>query len=536
MRLLPPSLAYDEDVKVFVTDLEAHEAYRRGRAVDRQDKGGAGVGGREGGGKEGAGAKPKESGLLTHSVIEVSEEIRLLALQTLHTLFKRTTSLGSSTILHPYFQECIMYIQHQLRDPFHDIKSEACNMLEFLAMQEEYVTGMKFFAVGLVRAILPVLRHRHARVRVAAINAMRACVCVPDRAKCKGAGTEAIQDLVGFREENVLSVAAFYKTDVQVNYLAELTSDVNVQVREALTVALTTFLTLLPDRFDHGPRLLPYLLDLLTDETPSVWQAAWEGVCMCGKLYEEEHRDEIIEKKQYGVDGDDGINLSLPFPHPFKERPSIGSRLFVRGNTKRFLNALVGELTNWQSKTRLKSAHLLKVVLVFCEEHLTMEAHSLLPLLIKALSFAREDKVRIKHPLFLPPSLLPFLLSFVFIIHSSCNSLTYTYIPPPSTIYSIHTLLQFPPPPPHTHINIHSLGPRTLQCSPHCLRPGRPLHAPRHLHSLHPPSPSWRSHRHPVRHGHPHTTQCIRMPASLITRNQAIEIACLFGGFSDCTY
>lgn len=39
-----------------------------------------------------------------------------------------------------------------------------------------------------------------------------------------GSGTEAITDLVGFREENVLQVAAFYKSDVQINYLAELIS------------------------------------------------------------------------------------------------------------------------------------------------------------------------------------------------------------------------------------------------------------------------------------------------------------------------
>ena len=68
--------------------------------------------------------------------------------------------------------------------------------------------------------------------------------------------------------------------------------------------------------------------------------------------------------------------------------------MYVRGNTKRFLFALVNELTNWLSATRLKSARLLKMIVVLCEEHLTMEAHSLLPSFIKALSFAREDNDR----------------------------------------------------------------------------------------------------------------------------------------------
>lgn len=46
---------------------------------------------------------------------------------------------------------------------------------------------------------------------------------VPDRAKVKGAGTSAIVDLVGFREDNVLPIAAFYgRGDTTVNYLAEV--------------------------------------------------------------------------------------------------------------------------------------------------------------------------------------------------------------------------------------------------------------------------------------------------------------------------
>lgn len=64
---------------------------------------------------------------------------------------------------------------------------------------------------------------RHAKVRLAAIEALWTTVKVPDRAKVKGAGTAAIVDLVGFREDNVLPVAAFYgRGDTTVNYLAEV--------------------------------------------------------------------------------------------------------------------------------------------------------------------------------------------------------------------------------------------------------------------------------------------------------------------------
>jgi hypothetical protein len=67
-------------------------------------------------------------------------------------------------------------------------------------------------------------------------------------------------------------------------------------------------------------------------------------------------------------------------------------RLYVRGNCKRFLGALVAELTNWVSPTRLKSANLLKMLVVLCEEHLTVEAHTLFPSFVKALKFAKDDK------------------------------------------------------------------------------------------------------------------------------------------------
>ena len=38
MQRIPSGLAYDEDMKVFVYDIETHDAYRRGKAVERQDK------------------------------------------------------------------------------------------------------------------------------------------------------------------------------------------------------------------------------------------------------------------------------------------------------------------------------------------------------------------------------------------------------------------------------------------------------------------------------------------------------------------
>lgn len=155
---------------------------------------------------------------------------------------------------------------------------------------------------------------------------------------------------------------------------------------------LSSFLTELEDRYDHQTRLLPYLLDLLGDENSNIQKVALNCLIKCGQQYENEHPDEIIERRQYGIDGDDRCNFEKPLPLPFTERPRIGIRIYVRGNTKRFLFALINELTNWQNKTRIKSAKLLKYIIILCEEYLTMEAYKLIPTYIKALGFAREDK------------------------------------------------------------------------------------------------------------------------------------------------
>ena len=58
-------------------------------------------------------------------------------------------------------------------------------------------------------------------------------------------------DLVGFREENVLPIAAFYKSEVQINYLAKLITDNSVPVKEAVVMMFGEFMTEMGDRYDH---------------------------------------------------------------------------------------------------------------------------------------------------------------------------------------------------------------------------------------------------------------------------------------------
>ena len=83
-----------------------------------------------------------------------------------------------------------------------------------------------------------------------------------------------------------------------------------------------------------------------------------------GKQWEDEHTDEVIERRQYGVDGDRHAQRDIEYPAPFKGRPRLGTRLFVRSNCRRFLQPLMRELGDWKDQTRVHAARLLRVCLV----------------------------------------------------------------------------------------------------------------------------------------------------------------------------
>ena len=265
---------------------------------------------------------------------------------------------------------------------------------------------------------------------IAAINLFEASVCVPDNAKVKGAGTAAIANLVGYQADNVsnfshifpnavlvdirsekvtlcmfvqvLPIAAFYdsKYNVSVNTLAELAIHKNHRVRLRCCEMLSYFLVYLPDRYDHQPRLLPYVLSFVSDDMPDIQRAAFDCIEKCGLQYECEHPDDIIERRQFGVDGDDTIDYDSNLPMPFLQRPSLGARLFVRANTCRIFLAVLSELSNWREQTSKRSAELLLILTVYCEEHLTKDFHHTVASIAKALeksSRTEHDHLNILH-------------------------------------------------------------------------------------------------------------------------------------------
>ncbi len=66
--------------------------------------------------------------------------------------------------------------------------------------------------------------------------------------------------LVGFRDPNVVPINAFFEYTTNINYFAILIKDSKITVREFFIRCLGDWLISLPDRYDHEPRLAPYLI------------------------------------------------------------------------------------------------------------------------------------------------------------------------------------------------------------------------------------------------------------------------------------
>ena len=180
----PPSY-YDNEMNIFVDDIDSHFAYKRGVAVQRQDKIGL------------------ISSSIIFDVVERSEEIRLLLCRFISTLIRTCVAKGSLSILNPYVTDLIQALYTLLRDSFSEVKVEASLLLVQILRIPQWESIAKTFATGLARAVIPNLRHRKSSVKVASLTLFETSAAVPNREKLRGAGSGAILDLVGFREDNV---------------------------------------------------------------------------------------------------------------------------------------------------------------------------------------------------------------------------------------------------------------------------------------------------------------------------------------------
>ncbi|OQS01221.1 hypothetical protein ACHHYP_01791, partial [Achlya hypogyna] len=389
MNRIGSTWVFDEKLQTFVSNQALRAAHERGRVfLSEADAGPY--------------KKPREP----------SEEVRVLVLTLVRTVLDALFARQAASLLNAYVYDILCLLVYGVHDPCPDANVLACSSLVHLGYN--MVSVVKHFSVALVRTTMHLLTHRLSRVRVAAMHCIRDLVLVPNIDKCKGSGTEAIADLVGHQDENVIPVAAFYTHEVKINVFAKLDQDGSVAVRKAFYDTVAVWLEDLPDRYDHEARLMP----AVADDCPDIAAAAMATIERLGTRHAAEHPDDVIERTQYAVDGSAFCNFDAPYPAPFPGRPGLGTRLYIRGRCRRFINTLLRELSHWQGPTRAHAARLLLCLLVYCEDTITVDLHHLVAHLIAnwhdaeiaaTLRVVAESCGRFTQPATYVPLLLPYL-------------------------------------------------------------------------------------------------------------------------------
>lgn len=106
-----------------------------------------------------------------------------------------------------------------------------------------------------------------------------------------------------------MPIKAFYEPMHNINYLvtkcilsnhlmqATLITDPKQQVREMFIRSVGDWLTVLTDRWDHHPRLVPYILSGLFDVDQDIQEAALETIEQVGVEWEKEKEKDLKDQK-----------------------------------------------------------------------------------------------------------------------------------------------------------------------------------------------------------------------------------------------
>jgi hypothetical protein len=147
------------------------------------------------------------------------------------------------------------------------------------------------FSEILARAILLPLVNKKSPVKIAALEALSNILYCG----CWKYNNNIFEILIGFRDPNMVPIKDFYEYSNKINYFAILINDPKSSVREMFIRSVGEWIIRLPDRFDHHPRLIPYILSGLFDENEEVNTMAFEILEECGLLVEKEREKEFRE-------------------------------------------------------------------------------------------------------------------------------------------------------------------------------------------------------------------------------------------------
>jgi len=170
--------------------------------------------------------------------------------------------------------------------------------------------------------------------------------------------------------------------------MGRLVDDENVRVRQTFYRMVCTWIEHLPERYDYETLIMPYVLSALCDSVPDIQTLAQDCLERLGSTYEDDRADELRDQLQYGKALEAQhraavAGLPTVLPAPFKQRPRLGSRIIVERFVPRLMSAILAELVDWKSKTRLRATTLLRSLMVYAEADMAPHTAALWSTLVK---------------------------------------------------------------------------------------------------------------------------------------------------------
>ena len=312
-------------------------------------------------------------------VTENIEEIRILYLKLLETIICHENAVKDDFRL--FVQDVVNITRTLCMDPAPNVVLVACNFCKTLAVTFGQELLFYFNSI-LSRGILYALSHKQAKLRLAALDALdKLMYCSPNKKN-----VEIMEQLIGFRDPNIVPIKDFYEPSTKFNYLAFLSSDANQGVLLKFYEVIFDWLLNTEDRIDHESRLIPYVLTGLFNKNEVVANFVLEKFKEMGELHEKTNAKDYREQKEYGVDAQwikYVENMNLPYPFPIKERPSLGCRKIVLSYIRRYIKNLTREFEGIDNDIKYKVSNLLLYSIVYSEEGIVEYLDGILLLFMK---------------------------------------------------------------------------------------------------------------------------------------------------------
>ena len=291
------------------------------------------------------------------------QELRVLLLRLARALVQH-----AQASLPAYGADFVQLLSGALQDTTPDVAIAACDCCCSLASTLQRRLGAQN-AVLLAEGATLHTSSTRAAVRRAALDAVHQLVLC--------GAHEHLLTMSAYQHPNQVDIAAFYgKQPVQVNWLGKLATDHNAGVRSRLITVLTDWMLHLPERVDHTPRLLPFVLSGLTDGTNDVVAATTTALGALGRAYEADHVEELAQLMRFA-----------PQALPAGDVLPVGVRLLVQDHLPALLPPCLADMRVWNTDVRPRAVALLKTVLGLAGD----KAARFAPMLLAALCTCLDD-------------------------------------------------------------------------------------------------------------------------------------------------